>query len=421
MSRTDGLRILFVTPSLPYPPATGFRTRVFQMVRHLGARHHVSLLTYAKPYEHAEVAAMRGTCAAVHTVERMRPKGAAKRRQQLASLLSPVSFQWRQLRTTRMQRAITRVLAEARYDLVQVESSKMCGFDFPAGTRLVVDEHNIEYELLYRSYREEHSPVRKLYNWVEYRKFRREEEQAWRRAAACILTSEREEAILRRHLPGTPAVTVPNGVDTEYFRPTDVTPDPDSIVFTGLMSYRPNEDAVFWFVREILPLIRRSRPNVTFTIVGSSPPPEVERLAGPGVVVTGRVPDVRPYVERAAVCVVPLRYGSGTRLKVVEGLAMGKPLVSTALGCEGIAVRGGEHLLMADEPASFARHVLQVLDSPALAAELGRRGRALVEGRYDWGGIVRGMETFYDELLAAQPEAVRPVAIGERMAVRGEA
>jgi glycosyltransferase involved in cell wall biosynthesis len=264
---------------------------------------------------------------------------------------------------------------------------------------LILDEHNLEYELLERTVREERSPLRKLYNWIEYRKLRREEHRNWRRADVCIFTSPRERDIFGAFLPEKRAIVVPNGVDVDYFRPTHTTPDPSTIVFTGLMRYRPNADAVISFVREILPRIRHHRPEAVFTIVGSGVPPEVARLAGPNVVVTGTVADVRPYVARSAAFVVPLRMGSGTRLKVLEGLAMGKAMVSTTLGCEGIAVRDGEHLLVADEPDDFARAVLRLFDAQDGAAALGARGRALVEQEYAWGSIYSRLESFYVEMI----------------------
>ena len=139
---------------------------------------------------------------------------------------------------------------------------------------------------------------------------------------------------------------------------------------TGLMKYRPNVDGATFFVREILPRIVQVRPGATFYVVGGEPAPEVLRLAGPNVVVTGGVDDVRPYVHKAAVFVVPLRVGSGTRLKVLEGLSMGKPMVSTALGCEGIDVVAGEHLLVADQAAPFADAVLALMDDPARSRQL---------------------------------------------------
>lgn len=399
------MKILFVTPYLPYPPMSGWRTRVYQLMRGLAGRHDVTLLSYRRPEHDADIVALR-EIATVHPVMHALTMGSDKRRDQLTSLLSPASYQWRRLRSTVMQQAISRLLAAERFDLIQVESSPMAGFDFGRETPVLIDEHNIEYELLYRLYQEERSPARKLYYRLEYTKFRREELRCWQRSAGSIFTSEREEQIFRGLLPNKPTITAPNGVDIDYFSPADEPADPDSIVFTGLMSYRPNVDAVLYFVREVLPLIVRSRPNARFTVVGASVPEEIRRLAGPNVAVTGTVPDVRPYLARAGAVVVPLRMGSGTRLKVLEGLAMGKAMVSTSLGCEGIDVADGDHLLIADEPPSLSRAILRLLDDPALGAALGRRGRALTEAHYSWPAIVATLEGFYDQVLHRERPAV---------------
>lgn len=409
MIPASSLRILIITPSLPYPPIWGFGTRVYQLLRHLTQRHQVTVLTYGSAADAYRVTPLEELGVRVVTVPQGHPEAGSVRRAQLGALLSPVSYQTWQLRTNAIQRACDRLLAEQSFDIIQVESSPMLSLHLRSRAPLLLDEHNIEYELLERTFREERSPARKLYNWIEYRKLRREEHRSWRRADACLFTSPREREIFQALLPAKRAIVVPNGVDVDYFRPTETTQLPCTIVFTGLMRYRPNADAVISFVREILPRIRRVRPEAVFTIVGSGVPPEVARLAGPNVIVTGTVEDVRPYVARSAVFVVPLRMGSGTRLKVLEGLAMGKAMVSTKLGCEGIAVRDGEHLLIADEPADFARAVLRLFDARNEAAELRAHGRALIEREYSWRSIYGHLELFYEGLIR-EPERNADVA-----------
>ncbi|MBI3948459.1 MAG: glycosyltransferase [Armatimonadetes bacterium] len=402
MSSSAGFRVLVVSPTLPYPPSWGFGIRVYQFLRHLSRRHEVTLLTYVAPEDEAHVEALRSVCADVRAVPLPCAGSAGKRLWQARSILSPASFQRRRLRTPQMQAALDRLLAEREVDIIQVESSQMAGFDFGRRAPVLLDEHNIEYELLHRMCRSERSPARRVFNWLEYLKFRREEQRAWRRASGLILTSEREERIVAARVSGRPTLVAPNGVDTDYFRPGPSAPDPNHLVFSGLMRYRPNADAAAHFVRDILPRIRRVRPDTILTLVGRAPTDDVKRLAGPNVVVTGGVPDVRPYVARASVFVVPLRMGGGTRLKVLEGLAMGKAMVSTPLGCEGIDVRHGEHLLVAEDPDAFAQATLRLMDDAALRESLGRRGRLLVERDYDWAGVVRRLEAFYAEAAPAR-------------------
>ncbi len=406
--RTNGrkqLRILIVTPSLPYPLIWGSGIRVYQFVRLLARHHRVSLLTYAERDDAEKVAAVESLGTTVHTVPRKRGIERGKRLAQLSSIFSRLSYQRRSLYSRGMQAKLDELLSQERFDVIQIESSQLAGFEFDQQTVLIVDEHNIEYELLYRMCQTERSTARRLYNWLEFTKFRREEIRTWQDVSGCVSTSVREEAIIQQIAPRTPTVVVPNAVDVAYFAPTNEFTDVNAIVMTGMMHYRPNIDGALYFLQEIFPQILASRPNMVFYIVGAGAPDELKRLAGANVVVTGTVPDVRMYVQRSAVFVVPLRMGGGTRLKVLEGLAMEKAVVSTSVGCEGIDVRNLEHLLIADEPRAFADSVLTLLSDRELAARLGRQGRALVERQYRWETVVDRLEGFYGQLLTSAARA----------------
>jgi sugar transferase (PEP-CTERM/EpsH1 system associated) len=391
------MRILVVSPFLPYPPNWGFGKRVYHLMEVLSRTHSVSLLTYADDSDAEHIAPLKAFCGAVHTVP-SRPPKFGKRLAQLRSVASPRSFQRRSTYSDAMQRKLDELARSEPFDIIQVESSQMACFEFDPRSVVVLDEHNVEYELYYRMYQSERSAIRRLFSWFEYHKFKREEVASWRTAAGCLMSSAREMEILRRVSPTTPVTVVPNAVDTEYLKPADEPVDPDAIVFTGLMKYRPNVDAAIFFVDEILPRILVRRPTATFYIVGGDAPPAVTRLASRNVVVTGTVDDVRPYVQKAAVVVVPLRMGSGTRLKVLEGLSMGKPMVSTSLGCEGIDLVHREHLLIADEPRSFASAVLELMSKPDTAATLGAHGRSLMLQRYRWEAAAHELDGFYGRL-----------------------
>ena len=402
----NNLRILLVTPTVPYPPNWGFGIRVYQFLRHLAQSHRVSLVCYAQPEDADKVAELEKICAfGAYRPQSTRNADGQARRAACQRVFVPLVSNGQPANGRDAGSAHAPVKRCEPFDVVQIESSQLGSYDYGTAPLFVVDEHNLEYELLYRMYQTESSPLRRYYNGLEYRKFRREEEACWQRADACILTSERERIILNEHLPGKqPAHVAPNGVDIEYFQPSKAPVSPDSLVFTGLISYRPNTDAVLFFVKEVLPHIVAVRPNTVFSIVGMGAPDEVTRLAGPNVVVTGEVPDVRPYIEAASVFVVPLRMGSGTRLKVLEGLAMGKPMVSTRLGCEGIGVQPGEHLLVEDEPVDVRpRHAApdgRIANSGY--ARLGASGRALVEREYSWTSIVQCMEAFHTPQLLTE-------------------
>jgi glycosyltransferase involved in cell wall biosynthesis len=216
-----------------------------------------------------------------------------------------------------------------------------------------------------------------------------------------LTTSEHDRRTLRELVPGLHASVVPNGVDIDAFspRPADDS-GPPMAVFVGKMDYRPNFEGVQWFCEEILPCIRAEVPDFEFTIVGADPPRAVRSLAGlPGVEVTGFVDDARPYVLRATVVVVPLRAGSGTRLKLLEAFAAGRATVSTTLGREGIDAEDERHLLTADEPEDFARQVVRLLGDPGLRRGLARHARDLVEERYSWSSVSARLEGLYGELV----------------------
>jgi glycosyltransferase involved in cell wall biosynthesis len=208
-------------------------------------------------------------------------------------------------------------------------------------------------------------------------------------------------------------VVVPNGVDTTFFHPAPpgMAPAPGAdpqIVFTGMMAYYPNHDGVLYFADAIWPAIRRELPAAHWLIVGAEPPPAVRALDGAaGITVTGRVDDVRPYSWRSGVSIVPLRMGGGTRLKIVEALAMGQAVVSTSVGCEGIAVAPGRNLVVADDPAAFAAAVVDLLRDPARAAAIGAAGRALAEQQYSWPVVARPMLDAWAAVTSGQWSVVR--------------
>jgi polysaccharide biosynthesis protein PslH len=294
--------------------------------------------------------------------------------------------------------------AREAFDVIQLESSLLCTFAFPPGPRLVLDEHNIEYEVFKRMCEGERSISRRLFNRVEHSRFRRFEQRWWSQVHGCVVTSDRELPVVRAHAGESPVAVVPNGVDLDYFSPGADEVEPNTLVFNGVLTYRPNLDAAHHLVEEIWPHVLHGCPDARLTLVGRAEEADVRRLRRPGVVVTGEVPDIRPYLRRAAVVGVPVRIGGGTRLKVVEGLAMGKAMVSSTLGCEGIAVRDGEHLVIGDGARKFASSVLALFENPGMRSALGRLGRSLVKDEYSW------------ELAGTRLEALH-----QRVAERGRA
>jgi glycosyltransferase involved in cell wall biosynthesis len=397
----SGRRVLIVCPEAPSPPTWGYALRVHHLALELARRHRVTLVAYGTADDGRDWAGLRRT---LHAVHRVAPPAAvgARRRHQLASLGGHSSFHLNALHSEAMQRELDALLGKGGFDIVQVESSQMMCFRFPDDTPVVVDEHNIEYQLLERVARIETSPARRLFGRVEAAKVRREEQSVWRRAAGCVATSAIDEAAIRSTHPGVPTAIVPNAVDTERIKPDSSPVDPEAILFVGSLNYRPNADGVAWFVDEVLPRVRRARPAAELTIVGRGNPALLRRLAAPGVVVAGAVDDVLPHLRRASVVVAPLRVGGGTRLKVLEGLSMAKPVVSTTLGAEGLDVADGEHLLLADAAPEMADAILRLLADPSLARRLGDAGRALAVVRYGWAGAAAQLDAFHTEVVSVR-------------------
>jgi polysaccharide biosynthesis protein PslH len=411
------MKILVVALQFPYPARSGVNMRVSQLMKQAARRHDVVLLSYARPDQAEAVAELRMEFP-VHVVTRPEPSTLARRTAQLRSVASSQSFAARDFYCEEMQRAIHDICAAEGVDLIQLEGALLCSFATPGGIPVVLDEHNIDYEVFERMCESERSLLRRTFHRVEYRRFRRFEEQAWRRVAGCAVTSEREVPIVRAAAPANTTAVVPNGVDLEYFTAADEHDAlPCSLVFNGTLDYRPNVDAAQHLVNDVWPLIRERCPDATLNIVGRAPEAEARRLRRPGVTVTGEVPDLRPYLRRAAVIGVPVRMGGGTRLKVVEGLALGKAMVSTTLGCEGVGVRDGEHLLIGDGPEAFADRVLELFDDAERRERLGRAGRRLMEQRYSWDLAGERLDALYRRVgpeRAGRTDGVRePAARGD--------
>jgi len=284
----------------------------------------------------------------------------------------------------------------AQYGLAIKEMS------LPSPPLVIFDDINAEYMLQRRAFETDikHPSLwlGAFYSLLQWQKLRRYETEACRRMDKVVVVSQADRIALQRLLPGVESAVVPNGVDTSYYLPAHMEKESDtSLVFTGKMDFRPNVDAVLWFGQKVWPLIQQDVPKARFNVVGRDPHPRLRPLRGlPGITVTGYVEDIRPHIAEAGVYVVPLRVGGGTRLKVLEAMSMSKAIVSTSLGCEGIDMMPGLELLIADEPRSFAKKAVSLMQDRERRIELGLAARRLVEARYDWQHITSLMEQVYE-------------------------
>ena len=408
------MKLLFLAPYLPSPPQSGAPRRVHGLMSELARRHDVSLLAFTVPGEDtaAAIAATSQYCSQVVTVEGRHLDralgGSRKRRLQLRTMFGMKSFERLAYYDAGFQRELDRLIEHGEFDVITTEHAQMACYRLPHTARLVLDEHNIEYDILRRTTSAERASVRKIYSWVNFLKLRNEERAAWEQFDGVTLTSERDELVLCGDAPGTRTAVIPNGVDTEFFAPSETPVDADTILFFGAINYYPNTEGLLYFLDEVFPLVKREHPGVKFMIVGQQPPPAIAARAAEDVIVTGLVDDVRPYLERAAVVIAPLRIGGGTRLKIVEAMSMGKAIVATTLGAEGLDVSDGENILLADTPDEFASQVTRALRDPRLTARLGRAARKRAEEQYSWKGVVDRLERFYAELPSPSAQ-VKPV------------
>jgi polysaccharide biosynthesis protein PslH len=253
----------------------------------------------------------------------------------------------------------------------------------------VLFTHNVEALIWKRHMQVSRNPFWKLVCWGEYRKMLRYEEACLEKSQHVLTVSETDRNFFERFVDRSKMTVMGTGVDADYFRPSAVEEVPNSLVFTGALDWMPNEDAILYFLDSVLPLIRSEIADVKLTVVGRRPSGKLQSIAEktPGVRVTGRVEDVRPYVAEAAVYVVPLRVGSGTRLKIFEAMAMGKAIVSTTVGAEGLPVRDGINLLLGDTAREFAAKVVSLLRDAEQRRNLASNARRLVEERYSWSSV----------------------------------
>jgi glycosyltransferase involved in cell wall biosynthesis len=393
------VRVLWLKTELLHPVDKGGKIRTYQMLKELKREHHITYLTLdngaAAPDAHLLA---REYCHELIGLWREpRPKFSPGFYADLVmNLASPLPYFMTKYRSLSMERQIVERVANGFFDVVVCDSlmpSINMTHDLQCPT--VLFQHNVEAMIWKRHYEATTNPLKKAYLYGQWLKTRTYERAACRRFDAVVAVSLQDRETMAREYGIEEVVDVPTGVDTTYFRPKGESTNPFNLVFTGSMDWLPNEDAIRYFTQRIFPIVKRTIPGVTLTVVGRNPNPGLVELSkrDPSIVVTGSVEDVRPYMERAAAYVVPLRIGGGTRLKIYEAMAMEKPIVSTTVGAEGLPLRDGCDLLLADTPEDFAEKVVRVISNESYARELGARGGATVREHFGWRPVA---ESFAD-------------------------
>lgn len=375
-----------LTPYLPYPPISGGRARTYNLVKRLARYFEITLVCFARPEEKSfDVEPLRKLCELIMIDRASSP---STTRAAWLSLTSIKPITMRLYSSPKFRDTVRQLLTENKFDLIHVESFYMIqNLPRELPVPLLLAEPAIEYIAWGRHAQVAQPIYQRPGIALEALKMRIAEPQAWAEATVVGVMSPVDADLVKRATPGVVTTLTPNGVDIEYFLPGTEPRLPDSAVFMGDYKYFPNTDAVLYFVNEIMPFIRQSRPDFTLTLLGKDPTPELVALGSnpfSGVHVEGLVDDTRPYLTRATVFICPLRSGSGTRFKLLEALACGCPVVTTALGCEGLEPTNGRHMLVADTPRAFADAVLQLINDPESAARLGKHGRNWVAEHHSW-------------------------------------
>ncbi len=410
------MHILWIKTELLHPVDKGGKIRTYNMLRELKRNHHVTYLTLDDGL--ADPSARDDAFQYCHELVCVPHKPSEKftARFYLAlarNLFSTLPYAVRKYQASQLQNKISELAGNGTIDLV------VCDFLAPAGNvpadlgcPAVLFQHNVEAMIWKRHYEVQTNPVKKVYLYTEWLKMRSFEKKACRSFDAVVAVSKEDCEQMRNDYGVTAVSEVPTGVDTAFFKPRGgVAVDPHNIVFTGSMDWLPNEDAITYFTQEVMPLIKRTIPDVTLTVVGRNPYPSLVELSrrDRSLIVTGRVDDVRPYMERAAAYVVPLRIGGGTRLKIYEAMAMEKAIVSTTIGAEGLPVKDGVEILLADTAESIAAAVVKILSDKAFAKALGARAAATVREKFGWQGVAEQFTRICEDTFARKRG--RPVAI----------
>ncbi|MGH9940610.1 MAG: TIGR03087 family PEP-CTERM/XrtA system glycosyltransferase [Blastocatellia bacterium] len=409
------MKLLYLAHRIPYPPNKGDKIRSFHELQALLERgHEVHLLAFADDLNdlnyQVDLARM---CASVEIVPLRRLWAGARA---LANLINTRPLSLGYFASRKMRRLVERAVSNHDFDAVFVYSSTMAQYaPIELASRTVVDMVDVDSEK-WRDYAGRANPLLSRLYSLEWKRLREYEYEIVTRFANTVVTTRREAALLDRLDEFTRRARlrmITNGVDLDYFQPSAQPPDTISprLVFIGAMDYFANIEGARYFAEEVFPLIRSRESRAKFSIVGANPAAEVKRLSRhPGVTVTGGVPDVRPYLRKATVCVVPLRIARGVQNKVLEAMAAGKAVIASPEAAAGLRVVDGEHLVIADTPERFAGASLEVIRDESLRESLEMRARRFVEAEHDWSPLLRSLVELIETVGAREPKPGKPNA-----------
>jgi sugar transferase (PEP-CTERM/EpsH1 system associated) len=398
------MKILWVKAGGLVPPDTGGKIRSYNILCELARQHSVTFFSYHAVHDHDLHPALKNVFDRVVSMPLSlpAPKSLAEMFDYGVGLLSSQPYGITKYCRPEVRRRLHALLEQETYDVILCDFMTAAGvipWDWP--TPKVLFTHNVEATIWRRHYQVAANPLWKATSWLEWQKMEAAERRYLRLADQVLTVSDADRDAFSPFVEAGKLTVIPTGVDVEYFQPMLAEEAANSLVFIGSMDWLPNEDAIVYFVDSILPLIKQQCPEVSLEVVGRSPSRKLQALANreKSMRLTGRVEDVRPFVARGSVCIVPLRIGGGTRLKIFEAMAMSKAVVSTSVGAEGLPVLTGENILLADTPHDFAQCVVSLLRDSNARKRLGDSARALVQANYSWPKVAESFARTLQDVI----------------------
>ncbi len=402
------MKILWVKAGGLVPPDTGGKIRSYNILRELARQHAVTFFSFYAADNHDQHKDLNSIFEHVVCLPLELPiaKSSAEILNYGMHLLSPQPYGITKFCLPEVRRQVRALIDHEKYDVIVCDFMAAAGaIPWSSPVPKVLFTHNVEATIWRRHYEVAANPAWKAVSWLEWKKMESAERRYLRLANHVLTVSEADRNVFAGIIDPARLTVIPTGVDIEYFQPLAVREEPNSIVFTGSMDWLPNEDAMVYFLDEIFPLVRKQCPDATLEIVGRKPSRKLQGRAerDKDVTLTGWVEDIRPHLARGSVCIVPLRIGGGTRLKIFEAMSMAKPVVSTSIGAEGLPVESGENIFLADTAQDFAGRVVSLLRNSTERTRIGSAARRLVQEKYGWPRIAQIFaRTLQDVLSRAQ-------------------
>jgi len=405
------MKILQLTTRLPYPPDDGGKIGIFNLTKYLSLRGHkivlLSIISARGQQTSRNIEGLGKWCEVRTVYQNTRTNFWGL----FLNLFFKIPYTISKYHSSKVKEAIRQILSNGKFDLVHFDSLHMAyygefikdEFELP----VVLREHNVQTTIMERYYQHQRNPLIKLYAYLQYKKMHRYEAKICEIFDMCLMITREDKERIEAMNPSVKTCIIPAGVDTSYFHPLKIEEEAGSLVFVGDLGWLPNVDGVLWFYDKVWPRIKKALLPVKFYVVGGRPPEKIRKLSrrNENIVVTEFVPDVRPYVAKCSVYIVPLRIGGGMRLKILEAMATQRPVVATSVGAEGIMVTDRENIMIADSEADFAGRVIELLKERKLRRRIAKGGKELVEQEYRWESVVEALEKEYFRVLENRGES----------------